>query len=192
MTFLDRLEKSLGRFAIPGLIRYVVALNALVFLLITFEPGYAAVLELDRDPAKLRADVLEMRGTMAAHKPAKGPLDVKLARGGLVDIEFIVHYLQLRDHRALVPSIAGAVAALVEAGQIDPAMAEAHAVLGRFLIAARLLLPEGEEPPFSARAVLASACECADWTCLTDKLAESRRRVAAAWSATFGEPLEID
>ena len=151
-----------------------------------------AVLELDRDPAKLRADVLEMRGTMAAHKPAKGPLDVKLARGGLVDIEFIVHYLQLRDHRALVPSIAGAVAALVEAGQIDPAMAEAHAVLGRFLIAARLLLPEGEEPPFSARAVLASACECADWTCLTDKLAESRRRVAAAWSATFGEPLEID
>lgn len=151
-----------------------------------------AVLELDRDPAKLRADVLEMRGTMAAHKPAKGPLDIKLARGGLVDIEFIVHYLQLRDHRALVPSIAGAVAALVEAGQLDPAMARAHAVLGRFLIAARLLLPEGEEPPASARAVLASACECADWECLTDKLAESRRIVAAAWFATFGEALEID
>lgn len=151
-----------------------------------------AVLELDRDPAKLRADVLEMRGTMAAHKPAKGPLDIKLARGGLVDIEFIVHYLQLRDHRALVPSIAGAVAALVEAGQLDPAMARAHAVLGRFLIAARLLLPEGEEPPASARAVLASACECADWECLTDKLTESRRIVAAAWLATFGEALEID
>ncbi|HEX4846505.1 MAG TPA: bifunctional [glutamine synthetase] adenylyltransferase/[glutamine synthetase]-adenylyl-L-tyrosine phosphorylase, partial [Novosphingobium sp.] len=71
-----------------------------------------AVLELDRDPAKLRADVLEMRAAMAAHKPAKGPLDVKLARGGLVDIEFLVHYLQLRDHRALVPSIGAAVAAL--------------------------------------------------------------------------------
>ena len=151
-----------------------------------------AVLELDRDPARLRADVLEMRSTMAAHKPAKGPLDVKLARGGLVDIEFIVHYLQLRDHRALVPSIAGAVAALVEAGKLDPAVAQAHAVLGRFLIAARLLLPEGEEPPTSARAVLASACECADWECLTEKLAESRRTVADAWSATFGEPLEIE
>lgn len=48
MTLLDRLEKSLGRFAVPGLIRYVVALNALVFLLITVEPGYAAALELDR------------------------------------------------------------------------------------------------------------------------------------------------
>ncbi|MFN3516753.1 MAG: bifunctional [glutamine synthetase] adenylyltransferase/[glutamine synthetase]-adenylyl-L-tyrosine phosphorylase [Novosphingobium sp.] len=151
-----------------------------------------SVLELDRDPAKLRADVLEMRSTMARHKQAKGPLDVKLARGGLVDIEFIVHYLQLRDHGALVPSIPRAVAALVEAGQLDPAMIPAHAMLGRFLIAARLLLPEGEEPPASARAVLASACECADWEGLTSKLAESRRTVAAAWSATFGEALEIE
>jgi glutamate-ammonia-ligase adenylyltransferase len=59
------------------------------------------VLELARDPAKLRTEVLEMRTTMAQHKPAKGPLDVKLARGGLVDAEFIVHSLQLRDHVAL-------------------------------------------------------------------------------------------
>jgi hypothetical protein len=56
MTFLDRLEKSLGRFAIPGLIRYVVALNALVFLIVSFEPGYAAVLDLDRS-AILRGEV---------------------------------------------------------------------------------------------------------------------------------------
>jgi hypothetical protein len=47
MSFLDHLEKSLGRFAIPGLIRYVVALNALVFLLLTLEPGYVSALELD-------------------------------------------------------------------------------------------------------------------------------------------------
>ena len=88
--------------------------------------------------------------------------------------------------------VAIGVMRLVEAGKLDPAVAQAHAVLGRFLIAARLLLPEGEEPPTSARAVLASACECADWECLTEKLAESRRTVAAAWSATFGEPLEIE
>ena len=56
MTLLDRLEKSLGRFAIPGLIRYVVAFNALVFLIVTFEPGYEAVLELDRS-AILRGEV---------------------------------------------------------------------------------------------------------------------------------------
>lgn len=40
MTFLDHLERRLGRFAIPGLIRYIVALNALVFLLGVAEPAY--------------------------------------------------------------------------------------------------------------------------------------------------------
>ncbi|MGC1481191.1 MAG: hypothetical protein WA771_11845 [Chthoniobacterales bacterium] len=49
MSPTDTLEKYLGRFAIPGLIRYVVSLNALVFLLLTIEPGYRAALILDRD-----------------------------------------------------------------------------------------------------------------------------------------------
>jgi hypothetical protein len=45
---IERLERSLSRFAIPGLIRYVVALNALVFILVTLTPEYAQVLELNR------------------------------------------------------------------------------------------------------------------------------------------------
>jgi hypothetical protein len=45
---IDRLERSLSRFAIPGLIRYVVALNALVFILVTVNHDYAQVLELNR------------------------------------------------------------------------------------------------------------------------------------------------
>jgi len=49
MSFLDSLEKHLGRFAIPGLIRYVVALNALVFLLTLLSPGYVSFLVFDRD-----------------------------------------------------------------------------------------------------------------------------------------------
>lgn len=149
------------------------------------------VLEMKRDPAKLRADVLEMRANMAQHKPAKGPLDVKLARGGLVDIEFITHYLQLRDAAALVPAIPEALAGLAKANLLDPAITEAHRTLSRFLIAARLLAPDWQEPSSSARAVLASACECDDWSCLTEKLAAARAAVAAAWQATFGEQLEI-
>jgi membrane associated rhomboid family serine protease len=47
MPFLNRLENSLGRFAIPGLIRYVVALNALTFILIYLNKGYASALALD-------------------------------------------------------------------------------------------------------------------------------------------------
>lgn len=48
MTILDRLERHLSRFAIPGLIRYVVAFNALAYLLGALNPGYLDVLQLDR------------------------------------------------------------------------------------------------------------------------------------------------
>lgn len=149
-----------------------------------------SVLELSRDGQKLRSDVLEMRSNMAQHKPAKGPLDIKLARGGLVDIEFLIHYLQLRDHLALVPSIAAAIGQLAGSGTVDPALVEAHARLSRFLIAARLLAPDAQEPPPAARAVLAQICQAADWDELLVRLAESRRIVANAWKAIFGEDLE--
>ena len=59
------------------------------------------VLCAPRDPVTLRQDILKMRSDMAEHKPAKGPLDAKLLRGGLVDIEFILHFIQLRDRVAL-------------------------------------------------------------------------------------------
>lgn len=151
----------------------------------------SAVLRARRDPTKLKHDVLIMRGEMARHKPAKGPLDVKLARGGLVDAEFLVHYLQLRDHLAFDPSLPDAIAALVGAGLLPAAMIGAQDILGRFLIAARLLAPDSQEPPPAAREVLASACQCGDWDDLLNTLSESRAAVAAAWHATFGETLEI-
>jgi hypothetical protein len=49
VTLLDWLERHLSRFAIPRLIRYVVALNALVFILLTLDPKYVSALVLDRD-----------------------------------------------------------------------------------------------------------------------------------------------
>ena len=39
------------------------------------------VLTMDRDPAKVRADAARMRADMSAHKPAAGPLDIKLGDG---------------------------------------------------------------------------------------------------------------
>ncbi|MDP3906608.1 bifunctional [glutamine synthetase] adenylyltransferase/[glutamine synthetase]-adenylyl-L-tyrosine phosphorylase [Novosphingobium sp.] len=149
-----------------------------------------AVLTLPRDAETLRGEVLEMRSRMAEHKPAKGPLDVKLARGGLVDVEFITHYLQLRDGLALAPSIPAALVGLEQAGLVPSSLRTAHGVLGRFLIAARLLAPDAQSPPLAARAVLATACGCDDWDALLIALTESRRVVAACWLATFGETLE--
>jgi glutamate-ammonia-ligase adenylyltransferase len=52
-------------------------------------------LSLPRDPEKLKADVADMRARMDRERPAYGLWDLKLARGGLVDIEFIAQGLML-------------------------------------------------------------------------------------------------
>jgi membrane associated rhomboid family serine protease len=56
MTFLDRLERRLGWLAIPGLIRIIVALTALVYLLTFINPDFLSVLALD-PRAILRGEV---------------------------------------------------------------------------------------------------------------------------------------
>jgi glutamate-ammonia-ligase adenylyltransferase len=152
----------------------------------------AGVLAMPRDAARLRGDVLTMRAEMARHKPAKGPLDVKLARGGLVDIEFLAHFLQLRDHTGLVPSLPAALARLIDAGLLPVEAGDAHALLSRVLVSARLLAPDAGHPLPAAAALLAKACRCADWRGLEQAIAESRRAVAQAWALVFGEELELD
>lgn len=51
MSLLDKLERRIGFIAIPGLIRAIVALNALVFVLVRLNPGYGSMLELN--PARI-------------------------------------------------------------------------------------------------------------------------------------------
>jgi membrane associated rhomboid family serine protease len=47
MTFLDKLERRLGFIAIPGLVRAIVTLNALVFILVYLNKGFDSYLALD-------------------------------------------------------------------------------------------------------------------------------------------------
>jgi len=56
MSFLNKLERRLGWIAIPGLIRIVVALTALVYLLTFLNPHFLSVLALD-PAAILRGEV---------------------------------------------------------------------------------------------------------------------------------------
>jgi len=151
-----------------------------------------AVLARQRDGDKLRADVLEMRARMAEHKAPSGPLDAKLLRGGLVDLEFIVHYLQLSGGVGLTPFLGDAVRALAAAGLVPPRIPEAHDRLSRLLVAARLLAPDGAEPPPGPRAALAAACGYGDWNAVLAGFAEARAIVAGAWAELFGEELETD
>jgi glutamate-ammonia-ligase adenylyltransferase len=148
------------------------------------------VLTQPRDAAKLREDVLAMRARMAQHKPPKGVLDVKLARGGLVDLEFVTHFLQLREGVGLVPGLGEAVREQAAAGLVPASLPVAHDTLARALVAARLLAPDGEAPSASAQAALARACGCSDWQGFLSQLAAARAGVAGAWSAVFDDALE--
>jgi glutamate-ammonia-ligase adenylyltransferase len=49
------------------------------------------------DRAKILADAADMRAKLFAQFPGKAPWDLKFARGGLVDIEFIAQTLQLLE-----------------------------------------------------------------------------------------------
>lgn len=57
-----------------------------------------------RDLAKLRADVVEMRGMIEAEKLTEDIFDIKQHAGGLVDIEFIAQFLMLA-HAAEGPDL---------------------------------------------------------------------------------------
>lgn len=87
------------------------------------------ILTAKNDPRKLKSDVLEMRKLIEEEKAATGPWDIKLVRGGLMDIEFIAQYLQLRyavDHPALLePETERSLTAAKEAGLLS----ERHATV---------------------------------------------------------------
>ncbi|WP_121118822.1 glutamine-synthetase adenylyltransferase [Croceibacterium ferulae] len=149
------------------------------------------ILHLPRDPDRLRADVLAMRAEMAAHKAPVSELDVKLLRGGLVDLEFLVHYLQLRDRAALQPHLPQAIATLAARDQLPAAVAHHHGMLTRVLVAQRLFAPAGDIPPPVAQDAFAAACGLAGYPALLQSVAEARGCVAQAWRAVLGQELEI-
>ncbi len=69
-----------------------------------FEAVTREILCRERDPEKLLRDVAEMRERIERERKAKSIWDGKHQRGGLVDIEFLAQYLQLK-HAAEVPDI---------------------------------------------------------------------------------------
>ena len=124
-----------------------------------------SILSRPRDAEALRIAVLDMRSEMAAHKPPRGPLDAKLLRGGLVDCEFLVHYLQLRKGIALEPAVDVAIKELAQAGHLPADFGHHHATLVRILVSARLLAPEGDVASPAAGTALAQVCREPDLEC---------------------------
>ncbi|MDQ1230103.1 bifunctional [glutamine synthetase] adenylyltransferase/[glutamine synthetase]-adenylyl-L-tyrosine phosphorylase [Sphingomonas sp. SORGH_AS_0879] len=147
----------------------------------------ADVLNGNRPPRDVAAEAGEMRTEMARHKPPQGPLDVKLLPGGLVDLEFAVHRTQLTRRTGFDPDLGRAIAALVGQGLMPPGMATAYDVLTRALVAFRLLVPDGQEPPEPTRPLITRAMGLADWDMVVATLEATRQEVGQVWQEGVGD-----
>ena len=149
-----------------------------------------SVLTAPRDPVKLTADAVRMRSDIAAHKPASGPFDIKLGEGGLVDLEFAIHTLQLRHGIGLHPRLELAIADLVAAGLVGPDIDPALRLLIRILVTFRLVSPTSAEPPAASRTLVAKACGLGDWDSLLAAHQGARQRVSELWRGVAMAPGE--
>jgi glutamate-ammonia-ligase adenylyltransferase len=138
-----------------------------------------------RDPGKLARDVLDMRNRMAAEHKPKSLFDVKHLRGGLIDVEFVVQFLQLRhahEHPEILRRNTGAgLAKLAEAGLAPGAEALMAALVlwQRILGLLRLCYPEPiaeDTAPVGLQRILVKATGAADFEALK---AEMRARAEA-------------
>ena len=155
-----------------------------------------AILRRPRDPAVIAKDVRAMRALIEKEKPAKGFWDLKMSRGGLVDIEFAAQHLQIvhaAEGGPLLPNTGEALAAMREAGLAASAAVEAlerafrlQQDLSQVL---KVALPEGEDPsqePEALRALLAKAGHEPDFKVLVEALRERKAAARRAFEALLG------
>jgi glutamate-ammonia-ligase adenylyltransferase len=144
-------------------------------------------LRRSRDPMRTAKDVRAMRALMERERPAKGPWDLKLARGGLVDVEFAAQFLQIVHAAAGGPlkvHTGEALAAMRDAGLApEAAVADLEAawrLQQDLLQVLKVALPEAEDPsrePEALRDLLAKAGHAETFQALSETL--KARRAAA-------------
>jgi [glutamine synthetase] adenylyltransferase / [glutamine synthetase]-adenylyl-L-tyrosine phosphorylase len=139
------------------------------------------VLAGERPQRDIVVDAKRMRADMAAHKPPQGPLDAKLLPGGLVDLEFATHVVQLVHSRGFAPRLGEAIDALIGAGLAPPALRPAHDLLTRLLVTLRLVAPDAQVPDRSTATLVARALGLGDWDTVVATLAATREEVERFW-----------
>jgi glutamate-ammonia-ligase adenylyltransferase len=120
---------------------------------------------------------------MARHKPPSGPLDIKLGPGGLIDLEFAVHTLQLVHAKGLDPRLEHAIGELAKEGLIDASYDADLRLLSRMLVVMRLVAPGSNEPPEKSRGLVASLCGHESWDSLLAAHDAARQRIAGLWQS---------
>ncbi len=82
------------------------------------EAALQEILGRPRDVAKTIEDVSAMRALMARERPPRHPFDLKLANGGLVDLEFIAQSAQLVARSSIDASHATTAEVLLKLGRL--------------------------------------------------------------------------
>ena len=153
-----------------------------------------SILTRPRDAEKLRRDVHDMRRLIAQEKGESDPWDLKLASGGVIDIEFIAQYLALRHgqaHPLLLDVDPAVVIAQAQAAGLLPAaqavpLREAHHLFATVTQTVRLSIEGPFDPKQVAAGVLrriAAAANSPDFPRLERQLSETRREVRAIFEA---------
>jgi len=161
------------------------------------ERGIAGVLGAARAPAQVAKDVRAMRKLVAAEKGDADPWDLKLASGGLLDIEFIAQYLVLAfasAHPALLDVATRAVIANAgAAGLLTRPQAMGLADAHRLFTDATQIMRLAVEGPFSPATAaagvkrrIAAAAGLPDFAALESATAEARALVRAIFDDVLG------
>ena len=157
----------------------------------------ADVLARPRDRAAVAADILEMRGAIAAEKGEGDRWDLRYASGGLTDVEFIAQYLQL-VHAAAHPDIldVATAKALEKAARLGVLAAEDADILRpavrlyqNLTQILRLCLPAKFDPANAGPGLLgllARAADLPDFATLDAHLIETQKQVRACFSRILG------
>ena len=140
------------------------------------------ILRQPRDSAAVIRDAAQMRAEMERHKPAHSALDVKLGPGGLVDLEFAVHALQLTRGIGLHPQLGFAIADLHAEGLISSKIVSAQKLLTRMLVMMRLVAPADVKPNAETWQLVAEACGAASWDELLAEHDAARQSVTDLWN----------
>jgi glutamate-ammonia-ligase adenylyltransferase len=140
------------------------------------------ILRLPRNRDAVIADAVKMRAEIERHKPPASGLDVKLGPGGLVDLEFAVHVLQLTTHVGIDSRLENALAAL-EAESLVPAnIVQALKLLSRMLVMMRLVAPGDIKPTPDTWQLVAEACGAASWDELLAEHDVARHSISELWN----------
>ncbi|WP_309084154.1 bifunctional [glutamine synthetase] adenylyltransferase/[glutamine synthetase]-adenylyl-L-tyrosine phosphorylase [Chelativorans sp.] len=145
-----------------------------------------AIISMPRDRAKLGRDAVEMRDLLEQEKPARDIWDLKLVKGGIIDLEFIAQVASLSGQCLADPrptgtgEILAALAPDFADAQMREELVEAHRLYMMLTQIVRLCLTGPLDPqdvPPGLADILLRSVDLPDLTVLEAHLADTARRV---------------